>query len=137
MIERLQIFKTEGSKQSSLTYNPYFDSAAYRQLDRGGNEQQKVQLNSYTRRQLETYLGERLNVVLSKNKYEIRGAEIYGENTDVPFADVIKRGIERRRVNGNPVDFEREEAELVGFLKIQKTLADNKTEPETVMISVS
>ncbi len=94
---------------------------------------------AYVTRQLETFLGERLNVLLSKNKYEIKNNLIYGENMNDPFIDVIKRGIEyRSKLDGDQrVDKKREEAESEGFSKVQEILCNPNTPPETMIISVS
>lgn len=94
---------------------------------------------SYIERQLDTFLGERLNVLLSKNKYEIKNNLMYGEDMDEPFIEVIKRGVDyRRKAEGeNRVDKKREEAEIEGFLKIQDALCNPNTQMGTMMLSIS
>ncbi len=94
---------------------------------------------SYLSKQIDTHIGERLSVRLSLNNYEIKDNLIYGQDMDDPFTDVIKRGIEyRQKVEGeNRPDKRREEAELTGFLKVQKTLCDINTPFGTMMLSIS
>lgn len=116
--ERLQL--------RAIAYEPAFD--------------QRIGLKaSYISRQLDTFLGERLNVLLSKNKYEIKGNLMYGEDMDEPFIEVIKRGVDyRKKVEGeNRVDKEREEAEVDGFAKIQEILSNPNTQIGTMMLSIS
>lgn len=110
----------------AIAYEPKFD--------------QKVGLKaSYISKQIDTFIGERLNVRLSLNNYEIKDNLIYGKDMDEPFEDVIKRGIEyRQKAEGeNRPDKRREEAELIGFLKVQKTLCDINTPTGTMMLSIS
>jgi hypothetical protein len=94
-----------------VAYEPGFDRSAYQVVE----EKDKERLNAYTKTQLETHLGERLNVLLSKTRYEIRDGQIFGENTTEPFIKMLKRGRDYRRKHGNSVDFAREDAEVVGF----------------------
>lgn len=93
----------------------------------------------YLSSQIDTYIGERLNVLLHKTKYEINNGLIYGENMSDPFAEVIKKGIDyKRKTQGEDrVDRKREEAELEGFLKIQAVMLDPQTPIGTMMLSVS
>ncbi|MDP2586018.1 MAG: hypothetical protein Q8P29_04015 [Candidatus Levybacteria bacterium] len=94
---------------------------------------------SYISRQIDTFLGERLNVLLSKNKYEIRNGLIYGQDMDEPFIEVMKRGVDYRQKaeGGNRVDKRREEAEVEGFLKTQEILSNPQTPVGTTMLSIS
>lgn len=116
-----------------VAYNPDFDRNAYETLE----AKDKKRLDAYTKKQLETHLGERFNVLLSQTRYEIRDNQIFGENTNEPFMQMLERGVKYRRKNGNPVDFEREEAELVGFGKIEEKLTNGETKIGTMMLSVS
>jgi hypothetical protein len=116
-----------------VAYEPQFDQQAYEKVDVKGKEK----LDAYTKRQLETHLGERFNVLLSETRYEINNGKIYGENTTEPFMQMLERGVSYRREFGNPVDFEREEAEVVGFKKMEDTLTDEKTAIGTIMLSIS
>ena len=114
-----------------VAYEPKFDRQAYSEAT------DKEKLDAYTKKQLETHLGERFNVLLSQTRFEIRNKEIYGENTQEPFMDMLQRGAKYRRENGNPVDFDREEAEVIGFSKIQTKLTDEDTKIGAMMLSIS
>lgn len=116
----------ERNASRAVAYEPSFD--------------QKENIKpSYILRNLETFLGERLNVILSKSKYEIKDGVIYGEDMDSPFIEVMKRGVEyRRKLDGDKrIDRKREEAEVVGFSKIQNVLCNPNIEPGTMMVSIS
>lgn len=109
-----------------IAYEPQFD--------------QRIGLKpSYISRQIETFLGERLNVLLSQNKYEIKDGLIYGQDMDEPFIEVIRRGVDyRQRIEGKErPDREREEAEITGFLKTQEIMCNPNTPIGTMMLSVS
>lgn len=86
---------------------------------------------------LQTMLGERYDVELSRFSYDIRGEKIYGKGSDEPFETVLERGIQYRKLHGNQIDHDREQAEADGFAKIQKVLADDTTPEGTVMLSMS
>lgn len=90
----------------------------------------------YIKKQVETHIGERLNVILSKTKYEIRQGIVFGEGGSEPFIDVLKRGRDYRRQNGSEIDWVREDAEVAGFLKIQEILGNPGTEIGTMMLSI-
>lgn len=110
----------------AIAYEPQFD--------------QRIGLKaSYISRQIDTFLGERLNVLLSKTKYEIRNNLIYGQDLEEPFIEVMKRGVDcHRRAEGeNRVDKKREEAEVEGFSKIQEVICNPDTPVGTVMLSIS
>lgn len=94
---------------------------------------------SYLSKQIDTFIGERLNVCLSKNKYEIKNGLVYGQDIDEPFVEVMKRGVDyRQRAEGeNRVDKKREEAEVEGFSKIQAVMLNPSTPAGTMMLSVS
>jgi len=93
----------------------------------------------YISKQIDAYIGERLNVRLSKSRYEIRNGLIYGKDMDEPFIEVMKRGVDyRRKTQGeNRVDRKREEAEVEGFLKIQEFMLNPNTPTGTMMLSIS
>lgn len=97
----------------------------------------KEQFLSYIPTQLETLLGERFNVILSQFDYDIKDGQMYGKDMDEPFMESIKRGRDYRKENGNTVDKGREEAEVVGFEKIQQLLTDPETPIDTMMLSIS
>ena len=129
--------ETQGLPRSPLAYDPTLDFSYYHALSEGKLNIGKDDLDAYIKRQLVTNLSERFDMPLSVTNYKIRDGQIYGENTDLPFTEMIKRGIDHRQKYGNPLDFSREEAELTGFLKVQAVLTDPKTPLGTVMISVS
>lgn len=117
---------TEMLQPRAIAYEPRFD--------------QKIGLKeAYISRQVDTFLGERLNVLLSQNKYEIKNNLIYGQDMDEPFVEVIKRGVDyRRKTEGEErPDKKREEAEVMGFLKTQEILCDPQVPVGTMMLSVS
>lgn len=130
-METLRIFHHPDPTPQVVAYEPTFDRIAYSEV------QDKMQLDAYTRRQLETHLGERFNVLLSKTRYEIRQGQIFGENTGEPFMDMLVRGRDYRRLYGNPVDFVREDAEVVGFGKIEKDLTSEDAEIGDMYLSIS
>ena len=99
--------------------------------------EKKQQSMSETSFNLDTLLGERFNVALSEFTYDIKYGKIYGKDTNEPALDIFKRGRDYRLENGNPVDWAREEAEVVGFAKIEKVLADPNTKVGTMMLSIS
>jgi hypothetical protein len=94
---------------------------------------------SYLSKQIDTFIGERLNVLLSKSKYEIKNNSMYGKDMDEPFINVIKRGVDyKERAEGRDrVDRKREEAEIEGFQKIQEIMCNPNTEIGTMVLSVS
>jgi hypothetical protein len=94
---------------------------------------------AYLSKQIDTYIGERLNVLLSKTKYEIKNNLLYGEDVDEPFINVIKRGVDYKEENEGKdrIDRKREEAEIQGFQKIQKIMLNPNTEIGTMVLSVS
>ena len=100
-------------------------------------ERRKEQFLSYIPTQMETNLGERFNVSLSQFEYDIKDGQMWGRDMDEPFIDSIKRGRDYRKENGNPVDVVREEAEVMGFEKIQSVLLEPETPIGTMMLSIS
>jgi len=93
----------------------------------------------YLSKQIDTFIGERLNVLLRIYKYEIKNNQLYGEQMNEPFVDVIRRGVDyRRKTQGEErIDKEREEAEVKGCLKIQKLMCDPNISIGAMMLSVS
>lgn len=123
-----------------LSYNPRFDIDNYTNLRRFSGEEfknKKRQLDLYTERQLVTNLGERYHVMLSTNFYDFKDGKLYGENTDEPFENKLVRGRNYRREHGNRVDYARENAEVIGFLKVQDFMSDKTTPIGSMMVSIS
>lgn len=112
-------------------YNNSFDVESY-QNSPSDDPEKRRRLDSYTRRQLETHIGERFNALLSVTNYELKDGIICGQNMDEPFMDSIIRGRNFRRIHGDPIDFDRETAEVIGFAKIEKFMAEAE-EGEMIM----
>src|SRR3989344_3718445 len=130
-------------KKDNLAYRPEFDRQEYLTLDSFKDihpeeyKEAREALDVRTRRQLETLLGERFNTRLSVTRYEIKDGQIFGENSDEPFLDVLKRGRDYRKLRGNSVDHTREGAEVDGFIETEKILCDKDTQVDTTVVSVS
>jgi hypothetical protein len=143
------IFK-EGQKAPTIerqptklvTYDRTFDQRDYRNLDlllstnREEYVKQKGLLDSYTRKNLETTIGERVNAGISKYIYEHKNGMLFREGSDEPILDIIKRGVEWRRNNGSTV-VDREEAELTGMQKIQDAMTMADIDEGEMMLSIS
>lgn len=91
----------------------------------------------YLLTQMETHLGERFNVELSHYEYEIRDGNLWGKDMEEPFIKTLKRGRDYRKIYGQSIDWEREEAEVVGFEKIERTLLDSNQDVGVMMLSIS
>lgn len=91
------------------------------------------QTSLYRKRQLETHIGERLNTLLSRNTYQIKEGRIYGFGLGEPFIDVMKDGVGHGSFSDRP----REEAEVIGFSKIQGQLAGPGVPDGEIMVSIS
>lgn len=136
--EMRSFFMTE---RGIVAYDPRFDKRDYVALkDRFPEEEarrRKEALDSYVKRQFETHLGERFNVLLSSTKYDLLEGKIFGQDMETPFIDVIEKGVNYRKGNGREIDFKREEAELIGFKTIEEVLGRDETEVGTMMLSIS
>lgn len=133
---RVRTAEKNSEKEKLLVYDPSFDERDYKNYHSLSEEEQE-RLRSYTKRQFETYLGERVNVILSVTNCDIIDGKIVPEGVDEPMENIIRRGIEWRRIHGNPLDFKREDAELTGFLKTQERLTDPKAPIGAMNLSVS
>lgn len=116
-----------------VAYEPFFDRQAYE----APKLKDRERLDAYTRTQLETHLGERFNVLLSTTRYEIKNGQIYGQNTNEPFMQMLLRGVEYRKKHGNSIDWQRERAEVESFGKIQDTLLSEKAIIGEMMLLIS
>ena len=126
-----------------LGYDPLFDIEAYRRLQ-GLRLQVSVdeynrlknQLNTRTRHNLETALGERFKVELSQVIYQIQDGQLVSSEHDQPFLEIIKRGQKYRQENGSN-DTLRELAEVEGFTKVQDLLVSGNwpLDPKIIVIS--
>lgn len=125
-----------------VQYELSFDRENYRKInllktqDSQEYEKQKKLLDEHTKRQLETAIGERLFVGISETRYDLRNGELYNQNSDEPFINVIERGRTYRKEHGS-TETEREAAEVIGFEKIQTVLGDADTPIGTMIVSVS
>lgn len=118
-------------------YNVALDSQRFTALmtQKGtvGFEGRLATETSYIRQQLKTDLGERLDVAKSTFVYEIREGKLYEPGRSEPFEEVIKRGNGR-----NPIDIERDEAELGSFTGVvQGYLAQDDTADGTTVLIIS
>lgn len=125
-------------KKGELSYDIDFDIESYREQKAGkGIWKDRESLSAFTRRNLETHLGERLNVLLSKTRFEIIDNQFYIQNSNEPFSAMLIKGRDYRKEHGNPSDWPREQAEVEGFSIIEKTLCDKDAKVGTMMLSVS
>lgn len=126
-----------------VAYETSFDTKNYCELyqmqskNKKDYEERKISLNEFTKRQLETHIGERFNVLLSKTRYKIKNGSIFTAHIEEPFMHVLVRGRDYRRKYGSPVDWPREQAEVEGFEKIEQVLCNPSTEVSTMMLSIS
>lgn len=137
MIERLS-YVPDQIEERKLVYNPSFDERDYKNFGLLSPEEQN-RLKAYTKRQFETYLGERVGVILSITHFEIADGKMIPQGVNEPMEDIIQRGVRFRRnlENPNVVDFEREAAELTGARKTQARLTNKDTKVGTMNISIS
>lgn len=98
-----------------LQYNVEFDRA---ESDTG-----------FIKTQIESYLRERLNVLISKTEYHITDDHLVRKGKREPFIDSIKRGRDViQSLDPRSVDFDREAAEVIGF---EQTIDPFLSNPET------
>ncbi len=117
-------------KQEIVAYDHTFDFKAYQALELLPPEiraQEKERLDAYTKKQLQTILAERLNVLTNTFYYDMKDGELWGQDMNEPAINSFKRGRDYRRIHGNPIDFPRESAEIEGFQKIEEMLRDGKS----------
>lgn len=101
-------------------------------------EEKRKGQESFTKFNLETAIGERFNAGLSQRRDEIIDGEICDTNMKKPMLAMIKNGVEYRKNNGSsPSDQLREQAEVIGFEKIQDVLTSPFTPVGTMMVSIS
>lgn len=79
--------------------------------------------------QLETHLKERFNVLISRVEYEIVDGHLVRPGRTEPFIESVKRGRDfARRLAVTSEDFQREDAEVIGFgEKIDPVLSNPET----------
>jgi len=89
-------------------------------------------------KQLETHLKERFNVLVSTVEYGIKDRHLVRQGTTEPFIKSIKKGRDIiQALSPNKIDFERENAEVIGFEKIDSFLSDPETPLNSKMLSIS
>lgn len=94
------------------------------------------ELQALTRHNVETSIGERFNVELFRENYQITNNLIFHPSYEEPFIEVIKRGQKYRRDNGSN-DTRRENAEGVGFAKVQDLLTRPNVPSDEKIIVIS
>lgn len=131
-----------------LTYEPALDREVYKELRKhkeinaGAYKETVKGLNTYTRFQVETFIGERLNVGLSKFTYDLRFTNdgvgiMYGHDLDEPLLDMIARGRDTRHEVAQEIDHPRQVAEVTQFEKIQEVFGNPEAAIGTTIVSVS
>lgn len=122
----------------SFDTNEYGKLVSLKTIDPLAFEEQKKALDGFVKFNLETAIGERFNAGLSQRRDEIINGEICDTNMKRPMLAMIKNGVEYRAKNGSsPTDQIREQAEVIGFAKIQNVLASPLTPVGTMMVSIS
>src|SRR3989344_1417925 len=135
MIER-QTYTPNFEEERKLVYNPSFDERGYRSFHQlTFSEQQR--LKTYTRRQLETYIGERVSAIRSTTRFEIVEEKMVADGVNQSMEDMVRKGVEYRRKYGNRLDFDREDAELLGAVKPQAELTVKDSKVGAKRLSVS
>lgn len=138
---------------SALTYEPALDREVYKALHSKESQEYRFShplayqevmqgLNNYTRFQVETFIGERLTVGLSKYTYDIHFTNdnqgiLYGHEMDEPLLAMIARGKDTRGFVTSDVDKPRQQAEITQFEQIQKVMGNPKTPEGTTILSFS
>jgi hypothetical protein len=93
---------------------------------------------NFISKQLETHLKERFNVLLSTVEYGIKNGHLVRQGTEVPFIESIKKGRDTiQKIDLRKIDAERENAEIVGFEKLDSFLSDPRTPLDSKMLSIS
>lgn len=94
---------------------------------------------AFIRTQMETHLRERFNALLSQFEYGIVNGHLVREGTSEPFINSIIRGRNKMRMfASNSEDFDREDAEVIGFGNIIDSQLSNPNTPlETKFLSIS
>jgi hypothetical protein len=88
--------------------------------------------------QLETHLKERFNVLLSTVEYGIKNGHLARQGREEPFIETVKRGRDFiQKIDPRSMDIHREDAEPIGFEKIDSFLSDPATPINSKMLSIS
>jgi hypothetical protein len=101
------------------------------------NDREEKDVN-YLAKHLETHLKERFNVLLSIVEYGIKDGHLVVPGKAEPFIESIKRGRDViQKIDSRLIDIERENAEPIGFAKIDSFLADPAAPLNSKMLSIS
>ena len=131
-----------------LTYEPALDREVYKELNKHKHTHEDAYqetlrgLNSYTKFQVETFIGERLNVGLSKFQYDLRFSSdgvgiLHGQGMDEPLLEMIARGRDTRDTVAKEIDHPRQAAEVTQFEKIQEVMGNPEAAIGTTVVSFS
>lgn len=135
------VVEQQGKNKIVKAYEVDQDVVVYRVLQQQKQSREydiaKQSLDAYTKMQLETHLGERLNVGISQLHHNIVDGELRVADTDESLLEMLKRGRDYRREHGKQVDWDREAAEPIGFERIEKELADPNTPVGTMMFNIT
>ena len=141
--EKGGFFTETASTRKVVQYELDFDRQKARELRERIYEapdvyqSERAQFEGYMKMQLLTALGERFNRGISEYSYFLKDGKLRGEHSDEPFEDILIRGRDYRKENGNALDHPREAAEVEGFQRMQEIMADDTTPVGEVVISVS
>lgn len=120
------------------------DSAKYADLQRAKHTlsyedyaRKKSMLDGETIFNQKTWLGERFNAGLSTREDRIIDGRLFGAFSNEPLLTIYERGRAYRFEKSSPHDRLREKAEIDGFLKMERVLADPETPVGTMMLSIS
>jgi len=93
---------------------------------------------SFIAKQLETHLRERFNVLVSTVEYGVTDGHLVRRGIKEPFIESIRKGRDIiQKLSSNTVDADRENAELIGFEKIDSFLSDPTTPLNSKILSIS
>lgn len=134
-----RIIQTEATR----TYSTLLDVKAYRNLlskkdllEPEAFRQEFLALENLTKHNVETAIGERFNVELFQETYQIKNDLIFHPSFKEPFIEVMRRGQKYRCDNGSN-DTIRENAEVVGFEKVQDLLTKPNAQSDEKIIVIS
>jgi len=127
--------------QQVRAYDIGFDQVKAQRISQIENPEERLsaeeQFFSYLDAQMNTTLGERYSVSLSKFSYDIKDGQMWGKDMNEPFVNSLKRGRDYRKLYGRTVDHAREEAEVTGFEKVQRALTSKDAQLGDMMLSIS
>jgi hypothetical protein len=92
----------------------------------------------FVRTQLDTGLKERFNTLLSVVEYGMHNGHLVKKGDQKPFIQSIIKGRDNiQSIDFNPVDVDRENAEIIGFEKIDSFLSNHSTPIGSKILSIS